>query len=401
MRRSPASSSARTDRTAGPYEGGGAGDGRLRFNDARLHGDILILATVDATVCHATRTATGRCDWTRTRSRGGYFRNAVYRHWDPYEAIPAELLAQDRERLIDSDWTDEEFRGFRASIAKFGAGEEAVTEDLAPLAIALDDIDDGMFVSSQIYEEAKHAVFFDRYWREVIDPVAEARGIERLPPTDEEFFNDAYVQLFDRTEAAMHRLLEDGENTVHNRVVAYCHYHLAVESVLAQTAYYGYQAQYSDTGPEFDQFEDGTRTELDGLIEGITRIRSDEGRHVGFGMRKVQEHIEAGDVDEVIIRETLQELLPHIAGIVDDGQYDTDFDSTPLVEYASEKLSRRIEIITSRDAELPPRRGAGPDQGRRGGRCRLSRSRGPRDGLVAGDVPTADVGLAGRRALQQ
>jgi ribonucleoside-diphosphate reductase beta chain len=287
---------------------------------------------------------------------GGYFRNAVYRHWDPYEDIPGELLEQDRERLVESDWTDEEFRGFRSSVAKFGAGEEAVTEDLAPLAIALDDINDQMFVASQIYEEAKHAVFFDRYWREVIDPVAEARGIEVLPPTADEFFNEAYEQLFDRTEAAMHRLLEDGENTVRNRVVAYCHYHLAVESVLAQTAYYGYQAQYSETGPDIDQYQDDDREPvyLDGLIEGITRIRSDEGRHVGFGMHKVQEHVASGAVEEALVQETLQELLPHVAGIVDDGQYDTDFDSTPLVEYASEKLSKRIEIITSNEADLPP-----------------------------------------------
>ena len=235
-----------------------------------------------------------------------------------------------------------------------GAGEEAVTEDLAPLAIALDDINDQMFVSSQIYEEAKHAVFFDRYWREVIDPVAEARGIERLPPTDEEFFNDAYETLFDDTEAAMHRLLEDGENTIRNRVIAYCHYHLAVESVLAQTAYYGFQAQYSETGPDMQQDDAREQVLLDGLIEGITRIRSDEGRHVGFGMHKVQEHVSNGAVDEDLVQDTLQDLLPHVAGIVGPGEYDTDFDPTPLVEYASDKLSKRIEIITSNDAELPP-----------------------------------------------
>jgi ribonucleoside-diphosphate reductase beta chain len=285
---------------------------------------------------------------------GGYFRNAVYRHWDPYEDIPAELLEQDRERILDSDWTDEEFRAFRSSIAKFGAGEEAVTEDLAPLAIALDDINDQMFVSSQIYEEAKHAVFFDRYWREVIDPVAEARGIEVLPPTDDEFFNASYETLFDDTEAAMHRLLEDGENTVRNRVIAYCHYHLAVESVLAQTAYYGFQAQYSETGPDMQQDDGREQVLLDGLIEGITRIRSDEGRHVGFGMQKVQEHVSSGAVEEDLVQDTLQDLLPHVAGIVGPGEYDTDFDPTPLVEYASDKLSKRIEIITSNDAELPP-----------------------------------------------
>ena len=45
---------------------------------------------------------------------GGYFRNAVYRHWDPYDDIPEALLEQDRERILESDWTDEEFRSFRS-----------------------------------------------------------------------------------------------------------------------------------------------------------------------------------------------------------------------------------------------------------------------------------------------
>jgi hypothetical protein len=64
---------------------------------------------------------------------GGYFRNAVYRHSDPYEDVPEELLEGDRERIVDSEMTFERFGAFRASVAKFGAGEEAVTEDLAPL----------------------------------------------------------------------------------------------------------------------------------------------------------------------------------------------------------------------------------------------------------------------------
>ena len=45
-------------------------------------------------------------------------------------------------------------------------------------------------------------------------------------------------------------------------------------------------------------------------------------------------------------------LLPLVAGIVDDPT--TDVDSTYLVEYATEKLQRRIEIITDREAQIPP-----------------------------------------------
>ncbi len=279
---------------------------------------------------------------------GGYFRNAVYRHWDPYEDVPQALLDQDRERLIAREQTERQFDGLRRTLALFGAGEEAVTEDLAPLMLVTNDINRQMFLSSQIYEEAKHTQFFDRYWREVINPVAEACGFEVTLPTDQRYFNEDYVALFDKTEAAMQRLLTD--DSPENRARAFCHYHLVVESVLAQTGYYGIQSSWSPTGADLEV--EGEPVHLEGLIEGVTRIRSDEGRHVGFGMHEVRRLIQEEGVDPAVVQTTLQDLMPHVAGTV---QYeDSQVDSTPLVEYASDKLTRRIEIITNAEADLPP-----------------------------------------------
>ena len=90
-------------------------------------------------------------------SRGTrYYRNAVERHWDPSDID----LEGDRERLVEylQNVEDAEryFDAMRMGVARFGAGEQAVTEDLAPLATALDDIDDQMFVTTQMYEEGKH-----------------------------------------------------------------------------------------------------------------------------------------------------------------------------------------------------------------------------------------------------
>jgi len=278
---------------------------------------------------------------------GGYFRHAVYNHWDPYEDISQELIEQDRERAMSMDGDEEEFFDVAQYLALFGAGEEAVTEDLAPLMIALGDINDQMFVSSQIYEEAKHTQFFDRYWREVIYPVAEERGWEKIAPTDQRFFPDGYIELFDRTEEAMQTLLTD--DTPENRVRAYCHYHLVVESVLAQTGYYGITSSMSDSGSDDVAKED--LPHLDGLVKGISFIRSDEGRHVGFGMQKVQAHLAEDGVDEQIVRDTLQELMPLVAETV--SATDEVINPLPLVDYASEKLTRRIEIITDQQATIP------------------------------------------------
>lgn len=280
---------------------------------------------------------------------GGYFRNAVYRHWDPYTDIPDELLDQDRQRLIASEQTEQAFDGLRRTLALFGAGEESVTEDLTPLLVVTDDVNKQLFLTSQLYEEAKHTQFFDRYWRDVINPVARERGFEATDPTDQRYFNEEYVALFEKTEQAMRRLLTEDSPT--NRAQAYCHYHLIVESVLAQTGYYGIQSSYSPTGADL-QANDPVH--LEGLIEGITRIRSDEGRHVGFGMYEVQRLIAEENVDPEIVRTTLQELLEHVASTLDYGDSAEGFDNTPLIEYATEKTTRRIEIITDTDADLPP-----------------------------------------------
>ena len=90
---------------------------------------------------------------------------------------------------------------------------------------------------------------------------------------------------------------------------------------------------------------------LEGLVEGISYIRSDEGRHVGFGMQKVQDHLAHDSVEEAIVRDTLQELMPFVAETVT--VTDEVVNPMPLVEYARKKLTRRIDIITDADADIP------------------------------------------------
>jgi ribonucleoside-diphosphate reductase beta chain len=278
--------------------------------------------------------------------RGGYFRHAVYNHWDPYEDIPDSRLETDLERLVADEPTAAEFDEFRKLLGQFGAGEEAVTEDLAPMSIVLDDINDQMFISSQIYEEAKHAVFFDRYWRDVVNPAAEELGFEVKPPTHESFFNDSYVHVFDETDRHMERLLADDSPEQMARAIA--HYHVVVESVMAQTGYYSFQEIY---GADDSDITDREMPHLPGVLEGVGYIRSDEGRHVGWGVRKLRELVQNGVVDPQVVRDTLQDLMVHVAK--NNNAYSVISDPGAMISYSRDKLTRRIEIITQGDAEVP------------------------------------------------
>lgn len=269
-----------------------------------------------------------------------YYRHAVEKHWDPHDVD----LDADREALGELD--DEEFRRLKRSLALFGAGEDAVAEDLAPLAVALDEFEDQLFITTQLYEEAKHSDFFDRYWRDVIHAAEDDRGQEQSSPAEERWFSDEYDELFERNEAAMAELLDD--DTPENRAKAYSHYHLTVEGILAQTGYYGLTQQ-------FDEETNPGRPHLPGLVSGLTYIRRDEGRHVGFGMAKLKDLIQTEHVQPAVVEETVGDLLPLVQAAIPSYERAGGEGVTPteLVDYATNKHEQRMQQITSASEHIP------------------------------------------------
>jgi len=267
-----------------------------------------------------------------------YYRTEVDRHWDPADVD----LSADVEALLDAP--EPALDGLRGALAKFGAGEQSVTADLAPLAVVLDTIEDQSFIATQLYEEAKHADFFDRYWRDVITPVERERGLELTSPTDEQWFDPDYDELFERQETYLDALLTD--DSPRARARAFSVYHLVVEGIFARTGYHGLQTVYGDE-------IDGTPT-LPGLVEGIRLIQGDEGRHVGFGVSKLRDLVHEEGVDPDLLSDTVGELAMLVQGSLadsmdqdaEDPSADVDVD---LVGYAMEKHAERMEEITATD----------------------------------------------------
>ena len=295
-----------------------------------------------------------RTQMDRESRANRYYRNAVERHWDPHEIdLEADIENFRSAPILELDFGDEGAGGlevgfdeFRRSIAKFGAGEDAVTEDLAPFAVVLDDFDDQLFITTQLYEEAKHADFFDRYWHEVIHPIEDELGWQRSDPRDERWFDDAYLELFERNERATERLLTD--DTPENRADAFCHYHMTIEGVLAQSGYYGLTRLFGT-----DEFPVLPR--LPGLTEGLASIRSDEGRHVGFGMAKLKGLVERGDVDPDALEARLAELVDLVVTSLstDDRPMNVGADVVDVPGYARRKHRERLDQIVDATASVP------------------------------------------------
>lgn len=215
------------------------------------------------------------------------FRKSQERMWDPANIDFSvdrrhwlELSGDERElviRLVDG----------------FYVGERGVTHDLAPLQLALrrerGRMDEEMYLAAQLFEEAKHVEFFQR-WLDGALPGVFGKDIP-YPRLTGDLFSE-------RLPKVMGALLVDPSPA--NQLRAVVTYHLYVEGVGAESSYPIY-------------FEIGNRGLFPGLTEGIRLVRRDEARHIAFGTYLLQRLLDEHPSLEAVFEEEMEVLRPYAA----------------------------------------------------------------------------------------
>jgi ribonucleoside-diphosphate reductase beta chain len=188
--------------------------------------------------------------------------------WDP-EQIP---VIEDRAHW---DMLNPEQREQLTKVCSlFYEGEVSVSDTLAWFLLAVPEPDRRMFLSTQIYEEVKHAEFFELYFQKVCGQVDTAAY---LSP---EYRSVLLDELRQRGED-MGRGITNGKNGDLGLALALfaAHYMGIIEGVMAVTGY-----------DFFDELLAKTNM-FPRLLEGIRLIRADEGRHITHGMDYLREMI--------------------------------------------------------------------------------------------------------------
>jgi ribonucleoside-diphosphate reductase beta chain len=182
--------------------------------------------------------------------------------------------------------------------ALFQAGEEAVTLDLLPLvqAVAREGrLEEELFLTTFLFEEAKHTDFFARF----LDEVAQSdHDLAR-------YHTPSYRALvYTALPAAMGRLADDSSPLA--QAEAALTYNMIVEGVLAETGYHAY----------FTMLE--ARDLMPGTREGLHLLKQDESRHIAYGIYLLSRLIAADDTVWTHIEERMSELLLHAMGVIDE-----------------------------------------------------------------------------------
>lgn len=237
------------------------------------------------------------------------------------------------------DWNDkmtaEEREAFLAIASGFHHGERQVEVDLIPFMMAGPE-DDKIFISSQLEDEARHVVFFDRFYKEVVG--LEGDDIMGVLDNSYQWLTETFVGPFGLLAYLGDELRKDPENE-RNRVKFATLYHLWIEGVLALVV------MKVTLGFGRD------RNFLPAYYTGFTATCRDEARHVQFGMKFLYDHLRKDPTYAADILEVLQTIF-NMGGAVSRVVMTEPlgFDILQIRQLMIDQLHRKLGII---GLELP------------------------------------------------
>src|SRR5687768_16055783 len=132
-----------------------------------------------------------------------------------------------------TDWnerfTERQVEAALWNYAMFLVGEEAVARTLTPVLEAATGFPESIFLTTQIVDEARHHVFFDRFMREVAGQGSDtASTLEAVRGQLTWGFTQVFAEL-DRVSEALRKKPKDRELLAQTVAL----YHLVVEGLLA------------------------------------------------------------------------------------------------------------------------------------------------------------------------
>ena len=213
-------------------------------------------------------------------------------------------------------------------MAMFVGGEEAVTLDLLPLISVIANegrLEEEMFLTTFLFEEAKHVDFFTRVMGEVCGEQTEALDRYHLP---------AYKTLFyEALPEALNALKQD--NSAHAQIHASMTYNMIVEGTLAETGYHTFFTVVDQKGI------------LPGIKRGIQLLKQDESRHVAYGLYLISRLLSADPELWSVVEERMNALLPLALEVVSVPftMYDPvpfGLDMNVMANYASAEFQKRL-----------------------------------------------------------
>jgi len=190
----------------------------------------------------------------------------------------------------------------------FFYGEDSVADNLAPYIEAAPREEQKYFLATQQVDEARHAVFFHRFFKDVIGA---GDSITSTLAYTQAQLGWGYRNVFERLDRMAAELRRDRSLPNFARAIAL--YHMVVEATLAQPGQHFIEDYFASAGT------------MPGFSEGMSNVARDEQRHIGFGVKVLAECFAESEECKEAVAEVLLEVLPFSVSVFAPPNWDPEY----------------------------------------------------------------------------
>ncbi|QBD80416.1 hypothetical protein EPA93_32370 [Ktedonosporobacter rubrisoli] len=267
----------------------------------------------------------------------------LYYRWERQQWQAQEIdFSPDRQQWEKTSENEQRARIY--GLSAFFKGEECVTNTLAPYVGAVQDDEQRIFLTTQLVDEARHTVFFARFFKEVLG-IDQGRLEDTLQIVQSKMNDKLRYILIEALEDVAERIRREPHELGH-LVEGVTLYHIIVEGTMALAGQRGILEAYR----EHDIFPS--------FRAGFTAVARDESRHVLFGVKFLREMIQRDKAYATVVHDAItkyaQTALDAIGPEPGDIPHILEEGGDPWVSprYGLESLRKKVKVI-GLSLELP------------------------------------------------
>src|SRR5438067_4649154 len=222
-------------------------------------------------------------------------------------------------------------------LSAFFRGEACVTDTLGPYITAMPDEEMRIFLTTQLADEARHTVFFARFFKEVLE-IDKTRLEDTLENIQQYMNKHLQYILIDSLSDVAERIRQEPKNLAH-LIEGITLYHVIVEGTMALAGQRGILEFYRlhELFPAFRG--------------GFTAVARDESRHVVFGVKFLREMIQRDANNAMIVHDAVEKYTPTALEAIYPAPQQVQImllnadDPWTTLRYAQESLAKKLIVI--------------------------------------------------------
>src|SRR5260370_41135069 len=219
----------------------------------------------------------------------------LYYRWERQQWRAQDIdFSGDRMQWEGMSQNEQRLRLF--GLSAFFQGEACVTDTLAPYVTAMPDEEMRIFLTTQLVDEARHTVFFARFFREALG-FDKGRLEDTLAVVRQNMNAGLRYILIDSLLEVSECIRQEPQQLAH-LVTGITLYHVVVEGMMALAG----QRNILDIYRQIDLFP--------AFRGGFTAVARDESRHVVFGVKFLRDMVQCDAANARTVHATVEKFGP-------------------------------------------------------------------------------------------